>query len=240
MRQVPTHYLIIGDGRLALHFKHYLTLLNLSFDHWARRFDAEAEQLASKIQNATHVLLLISDRNIEAFIQEHVFLQEQILVHCSGSLYTPLAWGAHPLMTFNTSLYNLAVYQEIPFILDENAPDFAGLLPGLPNIHYRIPNQLKAFYHSLCVMSGNFTCLLWQKFFAELEQKFNLPRSVAFPYLNRIANNLQHLSEAALTGPLVRNDHLTITANLQSLSGDSFKKIYQAFVDIFVEDKEHE
>ena len=73
-------------------------------------------------------------------------------------------------------------------------------------------------------MSGNFSCLLWQKFFASLEHEFNLPPAIAFPYLIQQMNNLLHDPQAALTGPLVRNDKDTIEKNLAALAFRSISR----------------
>ncbi|MCW5584207.1 MAG: DUF2520 domain-containing protein, partial [Gammaproteobacteria bacterium] len=153
MRQVP-HYLIIGNGRAARHVQYYFSQLQLSYSSWSR-YQPYA-QLSCALDRATHVLLLISDNAIEHFIQEHLQNSQSIHIHFSGSLVTNNAYGAHPLMTFNESLYDLQHYQAIPFVLDHDAAPFEELLPGLPNQHVRLHKSLKPKYHALCVLSGNF------------------------------------------------------------------------------------
>jgi predicted short-subunit dehydrogenase-like oxidoreductase (DUF2520 family) len=135
-------------------------------------------------------------------------------------------------MTFNTGLYGLDKYQSIPFVVDATAPPFAALLPGLPNPHVTLAPELKAKYHALCVLSGNFSCLLWQKFFAALESEFHLPVSTAHPYLRQQMENLLTDYTTAFTGPLARGDRETIEKNLKALEGDPFQRIYQSFVDL--------
>lgn len=228
MRQVP-RYAIIGAGRMARHFSHYLTLLQIPHRQWSRT--QSLQELADIVTNSDCILLLISDAAIETVIQQNPILQTKCLVHFSGQLVTPLAHSAHPLMTFSHDLYPLETYQKVPFILEQGRSSFAELFPQLPNLHFAIPPQLKSLYHSLCVLSGNFTTILWQKFFAELENTFQVPAQVAYPYLQQIAMNLQLNPKAALTGPLARDDQKTITANLQALTDDPFQAVYQAFVD---------
>lgn len=237
MRRVPT-YGIIGAGRMARHFVHYLHLLNIPVNQWSRLADPQELTLPTVIANSDPILILISDTAIESFIQNHSILQNKTLIHFSGCLITPLAHGAHPLMTFNNILYPFDVYQKTPFIIDQTEIEFSNLLPGLHNLHFFIPPHLKPFYHALCVMSGNFTGLLWQKFFTELEQTFQLPKEIIYPYLEQTLYNLRHHSQQAITGPLVRNDTTTINANLTALTNDPFQKIYQAFVDAYKPTKE--
>lgn len=231
MRQVP-HYLIIGDGRLSRHMAYYFDALGLSYQSWSRRtYDLSA--LSSHIAKATHILLMISDNAIPIFIEQHLSNTQKILVHFSGSLITPKAYSAHPLMSFTHDLYSIEVYKTIWFIIEKDSLNFSELLPGVPNQHAAIPSSDKPLYHSLCVLSSNFTCLLWQKLFTTLENKWQIPPQAAFPILQQVSNNLMQDYQHALTGPLVRNDLTTITRNLQALESDPFQEVYQAFVNAY-------
>lgn len=235
MRQVP-QYLLIGGGRLAQHFRYYFSELKLPFTTWQRQ--EPLAQLQQKLAVATHVLLLISDSAIEDFILQHLKKSSAILLHCSGSLVTEHAYGAHPLMCFSHHLYDLTKYQTIHFVIDADAPEFRTLLPGVPNPHVRLDKALKAKYHALCVLSGNFTCLLWKKFFDSLQQELNLPPQIAHAYLLQNTQNILQDANTALTGPLVRNDSKTIEDNLAALSGDPFQDVYKSFVACYQKSQE--
>lgn len=229
MRQVP-RYLLIGNGRVAKHFQHYFTLLKLPFETWHRT--ESPEKLAHLVKDCTHILVLISDRAIENFVNQFI-PGNALCIHFSGSVVTQKAFGAHPLLGFNSHLYELEQYQSVPFILDHNAPEFETLLPGLPNQHVRLHTSQKAKYHALCVLSGNFSCMLWQKLCNTFEQEFHFPASIAFPYLMQQAQNLKQNFKTALTGPLVRNDLATINKNILALESDPFQEIYKSFVTCF-------
>lgn len=228
MRQVP-HYLIIGNGRVARHFQKYFASQQISFSSWHRQQDITELQP----QSATHILLLISDNAIEDFITQHLQNSQAILIHFSGSLTSQKAYGAHPLMTFSENLYSLEQYKNIPFVIDQDAPEFADLLPGLPNRHVRLDKARKAKYHALCVLSGNFSCMLWQKLFSTLEQEFNFSADIAYPYFLQQSQNIFDNPKTALTGPLVRNDLETINKNLAALDLDPFKEVYKSFVTCY-------
>ncbi len=230
MRQAP-HYLLIGNGRVARHFRHYFSLLSLSFTTW-QRGESEAT-LQQEIHRATHILILISDQQIEYFIAQHLKNTTALLIHFSGSLISAEAHGAHPLMPFNQDLYDLAQYKAIPFVIDHDAPAFNTLLPGLPNQHARLEKSLKPKYHALCVLSANFSCLLWQKLFTSLEQEFHLPPDIAKTCLQQQTNNLLANPKTAFTGPLVRGDAVTIEKNKAALAGDPFQKVYESFVECY-------
>lgn len=230
MRQVPT-YLVIGSGRMAAHFCHYLTLLKIPFNRWSRR-DNTRISLHTHLLTASHILLLIKDTAISPFANEFGNLQGKTWVHFSGQLSVNHVYGAHPLMTFSESLYEDQCYYSIPFIIEKGGPSFEELLPGIANPCYQIAKELKPFYHALCVMSNNFSCILWQKFYHELEKTFQLPPTTIHPLLIQTFKNLADNPKAALTGPLVRNDQQTILNNLSSLKKDKFQGIYQAFVNM--------
>ncbi len=231
MRQVP--YLIIGNGRLAQHLVHYFTLKNVSFFQWTRtQSQKKLRQLSKKIDK---VLLAISDQAIENFIIENSFLKQKQIIHFSGCLSTPLAFSAHPLMSFSRALFKLTVYEKIPFILEKEGLRFHDLFPMLKNPAYYIPKIEKSYYHSLCVLSGNFSVLLWLKFMNECSSRYQIPPQATKQYMKAITKNLIHNPQAALTGPLVRKDIVTIEKNLQALKKDPFKGVYQAFVEAYHE-----
>ena len=231
MGQVPQHSMtLIGSGKVAQHFSQLFRSKNIRFTSWSRR---SGQSLLEATQNSNVILLLIQDSAIEAFIQTHPELSGKILIHFSGCLSTPLATGMHPLMSFGSSLYDERFYDQIPFICEAGREKFEDIFPFLKNPVYYIDAELKPFYHALCVMSGNFSVILWQKFFSEIEQKFKIPREVTLPYLRRITDNISLNPNLALTGPLQRRDFTTIEKNLVALSDDPFQKVYKAFLEVY-------
>jgi hypothetical protein len=234
MRQVPfVNYLIIGSGRMATHFCHYLSLLHLPYQNWSRNKHTEAS-LGQAIQDASHIVVLINDSAIPLFVKTwQKENDDKRWVHFSGQLTVPGITGAHPLMTFTSHLYDIDTYHSIPFVLGSGALPFEQVLPHLPNKAHRIPGDLKTFYHAMCVMSGNFTCLVWQKFFKELTITLGVPHDIAIPYFKQIVNNILTSPKDCLTGPLVRGDKTTISSHLKALENDDFLPIYQAVLQYF-------
>lgn len=235
MGQVPhTSYLAIGGGRMARHMTHFLCLEQIPFETWTRH--EPLTLLKQKARAATHILVLITDSAIEPFIQAHPQLADdgRVVLHFSGSLATPLAFGTHPLMTFAADrLYDLPTYREMPFVVEKNPRAFSELLPGLTNPHYEIDAADKPLYHALCAMAGNFTVLLWEKLFLEFERTLGLSREAARPFLKRIAENLASNEGSVLTGPLARGDYVTIDKHLRALAADPYRDVYQTFVHAF-------
>src|SRR4051812_48733010 len=226
--------LLIGDGRLARHLAHYFNELGLSHRAWSRRMHEEGRgpPLEALLHSSTHVLLAISDGAIEPFIAVHPELKSAVCVHFSGSLATPLAIGAHPLFSFAGTLYQRALYERIPFVIDQGAPPLSTLIPGLPNPSFFIAPEQRSRYHALCVLAGNFTTLLWRKLFFELEAELGIGREHILPYLESITRGLAGTA-APLSGPLSRGDQATILRNLEALAGDPFEPVYRAFVSAY-------
>lgn len=241
MRQVPKQdlsdsFLIIGNGKLSKHFQRYFTLKEISFNLYTKNSSTQLKEL---IKSANKILILVNDDSLEKVIQELAsqISEHQTLIHCSGMLSTNLAESAHPLMTFSDNLYDLDVYEKIPFITERNRKSFKELFPKLNNPSFEIDPEDKILYHAYCVMSGNFTTILWNKFFHFLESR-KIPRTAAIEYLKMTLHNLIHLDKP-LTGPLERNDLKVIEKHLTSLSGNSMQKVYSAMIDVYREmDKE--
>ncbi len=217
---------------MAKHFCHYLTLLGLPYYQWARKTHS-VDALTALLAASSHIILLIRDDSIADFASTLGNSTRKTLIHFSGQLSSPMVYGAHPLMTFTENLYDEATYRSMPFVLEEGSPAFQDLLPGIPNNTYQIPAPLKAYYHMLCVISANFTCILWQKFFHDLQEKLHLPLEAGLPYLTQAFRNIAQNPQGAVTGPLVRKDEKTIQANLHALKNDAFYPIYLAFKGLY-------
>lgn len=223
-------YCIIGNGRVARHFAHYFTLLQLPFAHWYRNCEVALEK---KLEGCTHVLVLISDDSIENFIIENsANLDGKTIVHFSAAVQSQYAYSAHPLQTFNDKLESLEFYQQIPFAFFTKEKSFAELLPKITNKHTFIDITKKSYYHAMCVMANNFTTILWQKFFKEM-QSLGVAEEDCVPILQQTFKNLQNDYKNSLTGPLKRGDKDTINKNLQSLEDDDFYDVYKSFIKAY-------
>ena len=233
MEQVPRifRYGVVGSGRAASHFSHYLSLLNIPVKNWSRSSSISPEVL---LEDCDVLLLLISDSAILSFVEDHPLLREKILVHFSGALSFPHIIGLHPLTSFGQKLLPLEEYQKVPFVFEEEGPSFGQIFPKLSNPSFAIPRESKPRYHAACVLAGNFSTLLYEKFFIEMA-RFDIPWAAAANYVRDIARNASEDPQTALTGPLVRGDTLTVEKNLAALQGDSYQKVYESFVEAYRE-----
>ena len=240
-RQVPKRYCIIGDGKVARHMAHYFDLLGVNYSHWFRSnkrsplqkikqlFQTEDVALKQALHGCNHVLLLVSDDQIESFIQANTILKDHDLIHFSGALNTPLAKSCHPLMTFNSASYDLATYQSIPFIHHPDL-DFESVFPALDNAHHKLDSNVQSQYHAYCVMAGNFSQMMWRALSQEMKA-LGLPDDILHAYLQQNTCNYIPSPVAAATGPFQRGDVKTTDKHLKALPSGELKNIYLAYIN---------
>jgi 2-dehydropantoate 2-reductase len=225
--------LLIGQGRLGLHLNVYFDQANIPVVTWNRKFQ-NLESLKEKLNNATHILLAISDSDIEKFYREYApSFRSKTWVHFSGALEIPGVHSLHPLMTFGPMLYSLEKYRAIPFV-STSSKELSELIPGLENPFFKIKVDFKMKYHALCVLSGNFTTILWQKFIDEFKRQ-GLPDELGRIFAEQTVKNVFDFPQTALTGPLARQDRRVQKLNLEALQGDRFAEVYQAFQFAYAE-----
>jgi len=239
LRQVPKKYAIIGGGRVARHMAHYFDLKNISYESWTRDNDSSfntysienpALRLQCCIDKADVVLLLIKDDAIAAVIQQYPFLKDKQLVHFSGALQLDGVVGCHPLMTFGEQLYTSKTYRSIPFVIDAGHV-FQDLFPMLSNPAVNLAAESKAYYHSLCVMAGNFAQTLWREVGLQFEQVLGIDQNFLFPYLKQNMLNFAADPVNSATGPIARGDVSTIQKHLNVLKDNQLEAIYKSFLN---------
>ncbi|MFN7727951.1 MAG: DUF2520 domain-containing protein [Bdellovibrio sp.] len=224
-----TQYLVMGSGRWATHLQRLLFLSGVSHLSWNRKQQSDID-LQDKVARCSHVWLAVSDHAVPEWVQKLIPLNKTVL-HSSGALEIEGAHSLHPLMSFRPELYDDDFYSRLAFVTTsvKNGQD---LMPGLKNSLSVIPSDKKAFYHAMCVLAGNGSVLLWQKFFSEMTS-LGIPASAASAYADRIHQNLMTDPQTALTGPLVRGDRMTLLKNLAALEGDSYQDVLQALIQSY-------
>ena len=221
---------IIGDGRMAAHFTRYLEMSGITYKRWSRRANSKDDPV-EYLKGTRAVFLLIRDDAIAGFVEEHPGLKKMNPIHFSGSLHIKDIPSIHPLMTFSKELYPLEKYNTIPFIHEKGKVSLSDILPELPNPSRAMDFGKKSLYHSLCVLSGNFTTMLWQKAFSDFQDKLDLNSELLIPYMEQTFENLKTNWADALTGPLARKDEATIVRNMNALEGDLYQNVYRSFAE---------
>lgn len=227
-RSPKTTYLIIGNGRLSRHLQHYFSLLNIDFEVWHR---SSLDSLDVAIETADRILLAIRDDALVDFVRCHPALLRKTTIHFSGAQNIEGVFSAHPLMSFGPDLYSEEAYRKIPVITVIGEPPLQDLLPELPNPTAAIPAEKKSLYHAYCVMSGNFTTLLWSKIFKDFAAHLELSPEILEPFLKQTVANILKNPEGSLTGPIARGDSQTIRRNLDALTGSPYQLLYYSFIN---------
>lgn len=229
-KNLSLSYLIVGQGRLANHFKFFFQSNNIRIHSW--HYKTQDSQALKNFHDTTaYTLLCIPDSQIESFIHSND-LNKAKCVHFSGALHIPGTIQFHPLMTFSKELMALDSYSKFAYIGIKGQPKLQDIFPFLTNPYFEIDSSSKAKYHALCVLSGNFTHLLWQKALSDFKS-MNVPASAVLPYMTQIFENIKKVENNTLTGPLVRRDINTIQKNLDSLSQDPYFDVYKSFVNAY-------
>jgi hypothetical protein len=134
--------------------------------------------------------------------------------------------GFHPLMTFGQALYEGSVYQNLHFVGTSSETTFRQTFPNFANSYSTISADQKALYHSLCVLGGNGTTLLWSLIENEFE-KLGLPRTALAPYLQQVCQNQLQGQPGRWTGPWYRQDNKTIEAHHKALLNTPLQNLYK-------------
>lgn len=226
MGQVPVIGMI-GTGRVAKHFTSYFNMLDAAVTNWSRR---DQRPLAEALSHCTHLFLAISDDSIEEFYsQNNQFLSSKHLYHFSGARSFAGIVGIHPLMTFAHQVYSKDDYEKMHFVVDDmpTLNDWPFFM--FKNSKSYISTENKARYHALCVISGNFAQMMWDKCEKDLKH-LNIPVQGFHHYINQNLKNYLTQTDS-LTGPIARGDIKTVRRNLESLSGDAYADVYRAMVN---------
>ena len=240
MRQVPTkyQYLLVGGGRLATHMKAYLSYMPAPILLWNRQ-EHSPQQLIEFAESAQNILLCVSDDQIEA-VWKQIGLIDKNFIHFSGTFSHESILGFHPLMTFSQENLSLMDYKKIHFVGSHDEEVFRSCFPLFGNTYSQIFTAEKGLYHSLCVLGGNGTTLIWEL----IQREFNrlgIPREAVEVYLNKIIENIVKEKEGRFTGPWYRHDKTTIAENKKALENSPLKNLYDELEQLSpLMEQEHE
>ena len=218
--------LIVGRGRLSKHLAHYFSLKNIPFSVWYRAQDCSLKDVIDD-HEPQKICLAISDDAIQGFYEDYASVPNKTWIHFSGAKTVPGVIGIHPLMTFGEQLYDLALYESIPLVVE--APHrLEQVFPFLDNPTIQLEAEQKALYHAMATLAGPGVITLWQEIMGVFSKQLGIPPSMLELYTKQAwFNNFQTLSP--ITGAWVREDEETIKAHHQSLvpQGD-LGQVYQA------------
>lgn len=245
--------LIIGYGKLGSHLHHALKasgIVNQISVIKNKRLSKTAYK--KYIESAEVIFFCVQDSNIPAIVSQIISsgagLKGKLFFHTSGALTSdelaPLAiTGAncasfHPVQTFEKGTSKHAGRFEGIFIAIEGnvkavkkASQIARKIRSNPFI---IRKENKVYHHICCVMASNYLTVLNSKIektgtgkiqingFNKLKF-FNIYMPLARQTLDNIADSG---AKASLTGPVERNDVITIERHLKALSSGGKENLF--------------
>ncbi len=247
LNQTRTPYLVIGNGRLAHHLKHWFALKQIPIRQWNRKSSKGSSQLddqkiheetlAHLLEQSDIVMLAVSDAGIaplfaqlQSLMSPGAFPGAKKVIHFSGAMSHPSVACFHPLASFSHSLFEESFYDRIGFVSDGKY-EFSDIFVGFPNICSHLPDASRSYYHSLCVFSGNFATILWTHTLTQF-RSLHIPDQTLHAYLESVVNSFVKNGTSSLTGPLVREDANTIAKHLEVM-GPSEVEIYRAFLQFW-------
>jgi predicted short-subunit dehydrogenase-like oxidoreductase (DUF2520 family) len=231
--------LLIGQGKLARHLSFYLTQKKIAHEHWPDGRNLTAPALKPLFAKSSCVWILVTDRAIsELSTQLRELAPALPQIHSSAASEIPGTLTLHPLQTFGPDLYTLNEYEVVPLTyIKEEWSNHAGLKASIQSLilnpSFEISKSDRALYHAYCVMMANFPQLLWTQVTDESNVSIGLERAAFAPILNQATKNFLNLGRAALTGPLIRGDLMTIQRHENALAKSKLLNLYQSFVTTF-------
>lgn len=196
------------------------------------------------VEQCDGIFITVSDSEI---VSVYDMLKQYIsrpvcMIHCSGlkssevfydiSRYHSYGYSIHPLLAIHSKFESYQELSKAIFTIegsDQCLEELCSIFRGAGNEVVTIKAQDKVKYHTAAVFSSNLMIALMQQSFS-LFRECGFNTKQAMQALKPLAtSNLEHIFdvgiEAALTGPIERNDMETVKKHRECLSAGK-KQIY--------------
>lgn len=234
-------YALVGFGRVGRALAAYLESRKIPFRLFGRSSPIDRNQLLEIKTHCKAILLAVSDPSIPALVEQiRTFDSEIPLVHFSGSVQAPGAFGFHPLYSFSERVLGQEEFESIPFNVDPQTESaFRAIFPDFKNPVFEMARPKDALYHALCVSLGNLPQYIQNTSLKQLQENFQLPAESLLPFLKALLKNLEESLSPAnsqknneiISGPIARKDTHTLKRHLEVLENAS-PMLHQVYKDI--------
>lgn len=213
---------------------------------------AKAWRIAEAARHADIVLICVSDNEIELvtkqLAEEEAFRKEAVVAHLSGALESSVLKPARDLCgAYIASAHPLKTFPSVTAAIDEEpgthwflegdvqaVERLSQLISRLGDFPHAITSEGKAIYHAASVVACNYLSTLMDTALEMMEQA-SVDKTVAWSALRPLVygtlNNIDKMGpEAALTGPIVRGDEVTVEKHMLALadSPEGERRLYAA------------
>lgn len=238
------NFLIIGYGKLGSHLRHSLKSRYVdSGISVIKDKKASNAEYKKAVEKAAVIFICVQDSNISAVVKNiagsKAKLKGKFIYHTSGALTSgemdiltksgAYCASFHPVQTFEKGTSKHAGRFEGIYIAIEgnkNAVKKAAVLARkLRSNPFTISRQNKIYHHICCVMASNYLTVLNSKIektgFSKIKiNGFNKLKffSIYMPLAKQTLDNISlNGAAASLTGPVERNDIITIESHLKAI-----------------------
>lgn len=248
----------IGAGKVGFSLGKYLSVNGIGLSGYYSRNLRSAEEAAeftgSKtfstpgelIRESTVIFITVPDGAITDVFNNirELGISGKLICHCSGALsageaFTDIAstgaygLSVHPLFPVSSKYDSYKELRNAFFCLEgDRADEWRDILTSLGNPVRIIDGSVKVRYHAACTISSNLVCALVAESVSLLKE-CGFTADEALQALRPLAmSNMSKVFEAgpvsALTGPVERNDVLTVSKHLKCFGTDEERELYTA------------
>jgi len=193
---------------------------------------------AQAAQRARIIIIAVPDDDISGvvneLVREELNWEGKLVFHCSGLHPSTLLQGleskgaliasVHPNQSIPCKLKDEKAFLGVYFALEggeQARATAANIVRDLGGLPFVIGAKDKPVYHAACSIASNLFVALLDVAVALLQQcglARDAGRDILFPLVERTLQNVKKLNTSeALSGPIVRGDHKSVTEHLKAL-----------------------
>jgi predicted short-subunit dehydrogenase-like oxidoreductase (DUF2520 family) len=248
---------LIGAGKVGFSLGKYLSLHKISISGYYSQNPKSSKEAAeftgTKAFNTMKQIVEVSDVLFLTVPDGHIAplweklkekdLAGKIIAHCSGALTTDVFQGAdpatslysiHPLLAVSDKYESYKIFKDALFTIEgspENMDKMCILFSSCGNRIQPIRKESKMLYHAAAAVASNFMVTIADSA-QEVLKRCGFSDEMAKDALSvlmreNINSVIENGTEAALTGPIERNDAGTVKGHLSVLTEEE-KALYLA------------
>lgn len=230
----------------GLSVKGYVSRTKLSALHASALTQSHAYDTMQELLEACNVVFITTPDSDIASVYEEMLpfgIRDKLIIHTSGSLssdifrdskqYHAFGYSLHPMYAFSKKDGSFEQLEQAYFTLEgaeEKRFEVKNMLSRLGNPVLFIDTKHKPLYHLANVLASNFVLALISQSLGCLEHcqiSGDEALSALMPLIKANIANIEQVGvTAALTGPIERNDLLTVQKHLQVMPKE-LKGLYQ-------------
>lgn len=206
------------------------------------------DKIDELVNESDAIFLTVPDMVISSVFEQikELKIANKQICHCSGAMTVREAfpdientgafgYSIHPLFPISSKYETYRELSGAFFCLEGNGPhleEWQRLLESLGAKVQMIPGEAKVRYHAACAISSNLICALVQESL-DMLVSCGFSRDLALKAISPLlASNVEHIIAdgpvPSLTGPMERNDILTVEKHLKCFETPQDEELYRA------------